>query len=695
MATPESTSPPAPASATSESVAPPAAAVAPPPRRIIPGLSPALVPPQTQPKQRKRAPKKQASSTSTPDTPNLEVPIPLEAKLTENDEGGADDQAAAAADREDDALLAQQEGKPSAAEVVQKRLRATSKKIQRIEGYEASTVALNPDQQRAVQGKPALQAVVRELSELLVLLKADEAEEDARQRRLKVAHEKKQTRAVEAAVKIAQKEAQSKLVFLFQFLHLHSLVNPQQQLMMGGFAPAAELPAILESASSQEIAAVRYLADAFANGPLLGGGDDATEKLAHLFEGSKDEVLPGQGVPYERIRYLVHGLTAPPASSASTTFAEGPETTQTAPPSAFGVGVGLGELGDDVGASASVPGTPRADSLEDDERERADQPAGPADSVVALVDGALEPEPHPVLPRPQAQNGIPMMSFLQPSEVDAAAAAASAPATNDGPSSGMRIDLSSAQGGIHGHSPLSAGNAQSAETPRAEEKVQSWADDLAQDGQLPPPEETPTPLLTPTLGAAPAMAQPQQVNGQATTQQQQEPPKLDWAADEDDLEGGGLPHLPELAPAVPLVAPAATTGSRQPQQQQQAGAPTASSDGFQPARPSRRGSERGARGGGGGGGGGGGRGGMHSRGSFRGGRGGSSGPRPSNEPGFQGAERPPRGERTASGNNNNNNNVERRESFRGGRGGGRGRGEGRGARGRGSYQTPVAQDATA
>lgn len=508
-----------------------------------------------------------------------------------------------------------------------------------------------------------------------------------------------------------QEAAQSKLVFLFQFLHLHSLVNPQQQMMMGGFAPAAELPAILESATSQEIAAVRYLADAFANGPLLGGGDDATEKLAHLYEGTKDEVLPGQGVPYERIRYLVHGLTAPPASSsASTTQADGPETTQTAPSSAFGVGINIGEPGDDIGASASVPGTPGADSLEDDERDRADQPAGPADSVVALVDGALEPEPHPVLPRSQPQSGLPIMSFMQPSEVDAAAAAAAASVgPMHGAGSGMRIDLSGAQASTQtqGHSPLGGngnGNDPAPETPRAEEKVQNWAHELPQDGQLPPPEETPTPLMTPTLAAAPAPTQAQ-VNGQTM---QQEVPKLDWAADEDDA--GGLPHLPELAPAVPLVAPANGAGPRQQQVQQQAGTPSSSSDGFQPARPSRRGSERRGRGGGGGasfeGGRGGGRG-VNSRGSFRGGRGGrrpegggpngSNGPRVGNEssPGQHaaaGGERPPRAERTGSGDN-----VERRESFRGGRGGGgRGRGgEGRGGRGRGSYQVPVVKDATA
>lgn len=207
MATPESHTPPAPASAAaSETATAPTAAAAAASRRI-PGLAPGLVPPAPQPKQRKRAPKKQtiaaaSSSPSVPATPNPDVPIPPEAKSAGNDKADAD---------EADELLRLQETKSNAAEVVQKRLRATTKKVQRIEGYEASTVALNPDQQRAVQGKSALQAVVRELTELSALLKSDDEENSARQQRLRTLYEKQQTRAVEAATKIAQVRRQASL----------------------------------------------------------------------------------------------------------------------------------------------------------------------------------------------------------------------------------------------------------------------------------------------------------------------------------------------------------------------------------------------------------------------------------------------------------------------------------------------------
>ncbi|BGP55044.1 hypothetical protein JCM8202_000438 [Rhodotorula sphaerocarpa] len=695
-------------------------------RRVIPGLTTTQAQ-QQQAKQRKRSQKKSQSAGAGAGAGGATSPTGDQGVVHEHDAEQQPAVTTSATGQGHDEPGSEQGGgggggKPSAAEVVQKRLRATTKKIQRIESYEQkqSTEGLNPDQLRAVQGKPALQAVVRELSELLALLKADEAEEAERQVRVRAAHEKQQSRAVEAAVHLAQKEAQSKLVFLFQFLHLHSLVNPQQQLRMGGFAPAPELPPILEQATAQQIACVRYLADAFANGPLLGGrpggDDDATEKLARLFEGAEDEVLPGQGVSYGQVSALVHGLTAPPPPPPGTQ-SPAADRSGAAPGGALPTFAGGLDLGDDIGASASVPGTPRADSLDDDERERAaaaeDVPAGPADSVVALVDGALEPEPHPVLQQQQQQpplspqgqqpsGAVPTMSFLQPDEVEAARGGGRM-------NGGMRLDLSGAQG--MSPRPAAAGASpqqqQGSETPRAEEKVQSWADELAQDGQLPPPpEEAPTPLLTPTLAAAP----PAEFGGGGGGNGFAAPaPKLDWAAEDDD-DLGGLPSLPELAPPVPIAsdAPASTRGQRpaqQRQQQQQPGTPFTGSEGFQPARPSRRGSsDRGGSG-------------MSSRGSFRGGRGGRThsggsgfGPGGSGGSGPNG-NRPPRGpqqQQQQSGAAPGEGPLGRPN--RGGRGGGgggggggrgRGRGEGRpngregGGAARGSYSTPVAPDAKA
>lgn len=95
---------------------------------------------------------------------------------------------------------------------------------QRIVTYEEKTEALNQDQQKAIATKPALEATVKELQELLVILKvrfrslfcelsaistdhspvthsqAEEADEDRRQTVLKARDEKRHGREIEVAV---------------------------------------------------------------------------------------------------------------------------------------------------------------------------------------------------------------------------------------------------------------------------------------------------------------------------------------------------------------------------------------------------------------------------------------------------------------------------------------------------------------
>ncbi|KAK4335164.1 hypothetical protein RTBOTA2_003917 [Rhodotorula toruloides] len=546
------------------------------PPRTIPGLSTSTTPtPSSKP--RKRSAKKKDASTPFAGTVEGEattpsdVPVPVE---TGAGAGGEDD-------------LVIPEKQTSAVEVVQKRIRSANKKIQRIEGYEASTTALNADQQRAVQGKPVLEAVIRELTELLGVLKAEDAEEETRLKRVAVVEEKKQARAIAAAVQASKDEAQSQLVLLFQFLHLFSLFNPQS-----AFAPPA-LPAALANATENDVATVRYLYAQFADGPLLGGRDDAIEKLAKIAEGRDEVVLEELGVTFARIQQLLHGMTAPPQ----------PEIPQ-----------------EDAGLV-----TPN------------EQPAGPADSVVALIDGATEEIHAPPAP-----------SFLQPSEVEQSAAA----------------------------------------TPPAEEKVQHWAEDLSQ-AQAPPPSAPATPTTeTANTPTTPASQPPP--NGHADFAAPPAAPQtqtLDWAADDE----GGLPHLPELAPPVPVVS--VPSGGAQaapplaPAAQQQQTTPSTSSDGFVPARqPRRTGSERGPRGAGGG---------PHRGGRGRGrGRGELNGERTGSfegqaaQGGAAGEGRPPRPDRQESGEG-------RRGSFRGaGRGGPRG-GGGRGGRGgRGGAQQGAAGQPT-
>lgn len=189
---------------------------------------------------------------------------------------------------------------------------------------------------------------------------------------------------------------------------------------------------------------------------------------------------------------------------------------------------------------------------------------GPADSVVALVDGEKEAHSSP--------------SFLNESEIEPASL--------------------------------------------PDDKVATWAGEIADSAQAPPPSGPATPtadILSFTDSAnTPSTEIPSPIsnalNGNGNEGETlsavtppaavQEQPTLDWAADEEG--GGELPSLPELAPAVPIVSQQAEGGQQVPQ-----------GDGFQSARPSRRGNgyRGGPRGGGPGGEGG------QRRGSFRGGRG--------------------------------------------------------------------------
>ncbi|GAA5948259.1 hypothetical protein JCM3765_001339 [Sporobolomyces pararoseus] len=310
--------------------------------RIIPGFQ---QPTSTAPKPRKRSSKKGAAASSLgPQTTGTVEPV-----QEDKNEGGV-----VTEDVGDESLIK----RTDAVEQTKKRLRAQNKKLQRLDAYEAKS-DINEDQRRALAGRGTIDAVVKELNELLVILQAEEAEDVEREKRVIAAEEKKHARAVEAAVKASKAESQSHLVLLFQFLRLRSLFTPNQP---SSFAPPV-LPPLVAQATGQEVAAVHSLFDEFSNGPLLGGHGDAIEKLEKIASGSRDQVI--EGVTFARILELVHGLTAPPTAPSAN---------------------GDTPLDSPVIESSSAP--------------------GPTDSVVALVDGEKEAHPAP--------------SFLNESEIEPA-----------------------------------------------------------------------------------------------------------------------------------------------------------------------------------------------------------------------------------------------------------------------------------
>ncbi|KAH9811367.1 hypothetical protein DFH28DRAFT_983181 [Melampsora americana] len=195
---------------------------------------------------------------------------------------------------------------------VQKRIRAATKKMQRIAGYETSSTPLNEDQKRAIASKPALEATVRELQDLLKILEEDELLDEQRINAVREEEERKVKGRVDAAIAAEQKNADSNLTFLLQFLHLYSLFNAANQ--PASFVPVM-MPPVLETATAQEVAAINALFHQLANGPIAGGGGDAFQSIQSLASGTDTEVIPG--VQFARIKEMITQLTAPPAADTS------------------------------------------------------------------------------------------------------------------------------------------------------------------------------------------------------------------------------------------------------------------------------------------------------------------------------------------------------------------------------------------
>ncbi|KAL8281138.1 hypothetical protein RQP46_006496 [Phenoliferia psychrophenolica] len=284
----------------------------------------------------------------------------------------------AAPAEEQEEVLADQK---TAVEAVNKRLRASAKKIQRIVTYEEKTEALNADQQKAIASKPALEATVKELNELLVILKAEEAENDRRQAvltsRLEKRHEADVAAAV-AAAKASPAASQSDIVLLLQFIHLHGLFNATTQ----GFAPPV-LPAAVANATGNEVAAVRCLYDLLSNGPLLGGNGDAIERIALLASGASDKIIGD--TTYGRVKELIAGLTSPPAEPA---FVPTVESSLPATPNDSTTAL--------VDGDAAAPSFLQASELADEVPEPVAAP---------IVEAPIVEAPAPVQAAPAVQSG--------------------------------------------------------------------------------------------------------------------------------------------------------------------------------------------------------------------------------------------------------------------------------------------------
>ncbi|KIY50400.1 hypothetical protein FISHEDRAFT_65003 [Fistulina hepatica ATCC 64428] len=191
-----------------------AAAISVPAPRIVPGAVPSVAPSKSQRKKRKTVKSTtgdevQRSASNDESLMNTPEPV-LAAQLPAEPVVPGPETAASV--------------KPSPiVELINKRLKATTKKITRIQTYEATDPAkLNDDQKATLTTLPALEAVQKELGEVKKSLEAHEAELAKHLVMQKGEAEKLEKEKLSAAVAEAEAAAAQKLSALLDFLRFRA-----------------------------------------------------------------------------------------------------------------------------------------------------------------------------------------------------------------------------------------------------------------------------------------------------------------------------------------------------------------------------------------------------------------------------------------------------------------------------------------
>lgn len=273
--------------------------------RLVPGAPPPPPVSKSQKKKRKTAAMKKTASEQSEGTEHVVVPDATASALieqapTENDikEGtvAADlvAQPTTPAAREVSPLLDDKESKFSPiVEMLSKRLKATSKKISRIQSYSTTPLEkLNEDQRRTLKTLPVLEGVIKELEEVKKAVETHEAElaqELALEKSRITAEQEKRAQEAVAAADAAHLQKTADLLSIVQ---LHSaLVNG---------APAAVALNLLDAEAMAVLSAVES---------LLGADSEAkTSVVKGLLTGEGE----WQGVPYTRLHEITDLFLNPP-----------------------------------------------------------------------------------------------------------------------------------------------------------------------------------------------------------------------------------------------------------------------------------------------------------------------------------------------------------------------------------------------
>ncbi|KIK09725.1 hypothetical protein K443DRAFT_671049 [Laccaria amethystina LaAM-08-1] len=259
------------------------------PQRIVPGAPPPVPLSKTQKKKRKANKPKDADSPIAATDAAAAVVLEKAPEPIEVQEPTLAPEAVPSTENpstplpEEEILL-----KPSPiVDLVHKRLKATSKKIQRIAGYAATdSEKLNDDQKRIIKTLPALEAIQKELGEVKKAIEVHESELVHELAAKRVETEKAEKARIAQAVSAAEAKLVSKTADILNLLRLRG----------------AEIPSFITD--SVERTAIYAATDA-----LLG---DDVERKHTVLNGFLFDTGKLDGISYSRITEITQLVLNPP-----------------------------------------------------------------------------------------------------------------------------------------------------------------------------------------------------------------------------------------------------------------------------------------------------------------------------------------------------------------------------------------------
>ncbi|KAI9461220.1 hypothetical protein BJY52DRAFT_1117162 [Lactarius psammicola] len=183
-------------------------------------------------------------------------------------------------------------------DLIQKRIKAATKKITRIQSYATlDPEKLNDDQRKALKSLPSLEAVVKELEEVKKAVESSEADKAATEARDLAEREKLETERLIVAIAEAESQAFDKVSQLLHFLRLHASISSRHPSVSPLGLGDSEISVLLAAAEQ-----------------LLGEESEVRRVLIRGLLSGEGEF---QGISHSRFLDLAHAFANPPAEPDS------------------------------------------------------------------------------------------------------------------------------------------------------------------------------------------------------------------------------------------------------------------------------------------------------------------------------------------------------------------------------------------